>query len=61
MMDFEFSEQNPWKLKWPTYTIFGCLFSGKKFRCTFGKVNEYGCKNGFLGCISGKSKLLFDV
>ncbi len=34
---------------------------GKQYRCNFGKVKRYGCKNCLFGCISGKLKFLLDV
>ena len=32
-----------------------------KYRCNFGKVKRYGCKNGLFGCISDKLMFLLDV
>ncbi len=26
MMDFELAERNPWKAKWPSHRVHGCLF-----------------------------------
>ena len=40
MMDFELAERSPWRTKWPSHKVLGCLFHYTQ--CIWRYVSKYG-------------------